>query len=96
MSHFAPEANQDAEDAPIEAQAWRRVRAAVTFVAPNVRRFQAIAFELIDLAPAFPRMEAAMKAWMEKTGAQVVDVEFEQSEDLAPARDAFGPGRPLH
>jgi uncharacterized protein Usg len=96
MSQFAPEANLDADDQPVAAKCWRRVRAAVTFVAPNARRFQAIAFELIDLAPEFPRMEAAMKAWMETTGAQVVDVEFEQSEDLAPAREAFGPGRPLH
>jgi uncharacterized protein Usg len=96
MSQFAPEAIFEAEDAQPAEKAWRRVRAAVTFVAPNAKRFQAIAFELIDLAPEFPRMEAALKAWMDKTGAQVVDVEFEQSEDLAPARDAFGPNRPLH
>ena len=51
MSQFAPEANLDADDQPVAAKCWRRVRAAVTFVAPNARRFQAIAFELIDLAP---------------------------------------------
>jgi uncharacterized protein Usg len=96
MSHFAPEANVEPEDAPNPVPTWRRVRAAVTFVTPNAKRFQAIAFELYDLAPEFPRLEAAMKAWRERTGAHVVDIEFEQSEDLAPTRDAFGPGRPLH
>lgn len=96
MSQFAPQAIVDADEPREPARAWRLVRAAITFVAPNAKRFQSIAFELYDLAPEFPRLEAAMGAWRTRTGAHVVDVEFEQSEDLAPARDAFGPHRPLH
>lgn len=96
MSQFAPEAMFDAEDAAPSAPTWRRVRAALTFVMPGGRKFQSIGFELYDLAPEFPRMEAALTAWRTRTGAEVVDIEFEQSEDIAPARDAFGPHRPLH
>lgn len=96
MSQFAPEAFSDAEDIAPQAPTWRRVRAGITFVMPGGKTFQSIGFELLDLAPEFPRMEAALTAWRTRTGAQVVDIELEQSEDIAPARDAFGPHRPLH
>lgn len=96
MSHFAPDGSLDADDAAPTEKVWRRVRAAVTFFTPGAKRFKSVAFELYDIAPEFPRMEAVMTAWRERTGAQVVEIEFEQSEDLAPVRDALHPDQRLH
>lgn len=97
MSQFAPQTNDEAADeAQTPAPMWRRVRAAITYFKPGARKFQSLGIELFDLAPDFPRLEAALAAWRDATGAQVVDIEFEQSEDLAPTRDSFGPHRPLH
>ncbi len=96
MSQFAPNAFSDAEDSAPQAKSWRRVRAAVIFLTPGARAFKAIAFDLYDIAPEFPRLEAAMRDWRARTGAEVVDIEFEQSEDLAPTRDAFGAEQHLH
>jgi uncharacterized protein Usg len=85
------------ESCDAKLEGWRQATLIITFAPTDTPTQTArVALQTIDLAPDYPALSQAYAAWKAKHPAVILDLELEESEELAPVRARFGPGNWLN
>jgi hypothetical protein len=83
----------DEEAGDLPSEGWREATLIITF-APHddLKQTSRVALQGIDMAPDYPAISAAFEKWKARNKVLILDLDLEESEELAPPRAKFGAG----